>query len=62
MQASVKVTHFAGQPNSIFGPLRQFTLRLAGTPAQQQFMLHGDVVENPSLKIGIRLSRRAELP
>lgn len=63
-QATVKINvkHYSGVANSIFGGAKEFNLVLEGTPAQDQFEFHGYVVENPELKIGIRLTRRAELP
>ncbi len=62
VHAKVKVTHYAGPSNSIFGPLSESTLELTGKPARDQFELVGRVVENPNLLIGLRLKRRAELP
>ena len=62
MHASIQVTHFAGPASSVFGPQRQFNLQLSGTPSREQFLLQGHMVENPQMKIGIRLTRRAELP
>jgi len=62
VHADVKVTHYTGSTNSVFGPAKEFTLRVSGKPAREQFTLNGYVVENPSLKLGIRLTRRAELP
>lgn len=60
--AQLKVTHFAGQASSVFGNAREFNLQLSGKPNIQQFEFHGQVVERPDLEIGIRLTRRAELP
>jgi hypothetical protein len=60
--ATVKVTHYFGQPHSVFGTAKQFTLSLSGKPAQTTFDMSGNVIENPQLKILIRFSRRAELP
>jgi hypothetical protein len=60
--AELKVTHYAGSEHSVFGAARNFRLRLSGKPNRERFDIHGHVVENPSLNIGIRLTRRAELP
>ncbi len=60
--ADIRVALHNEPDNSIFGPLKEFTLRLSGQARRDQFDLHGEVVENPALKIGIRLTRRAELP
>lgn len=61
-KAIIKVTHYAGPPNSVFGQIKEFNLILEGKPSEKAFELHGHVQENPSLKIGIRLTRRSELP
>lgn len=60
--ATVKVTHYFGQPHSVFGTAKQFTLSLSGALAQTTFDMSGYVVENPQQKILIRFTRRAELP
>jgi len=60
--ADVKVTHYAGQPSSVFGPAKEFNLSLKGVPDKVQFDMVGHVVENPTLKILIQFIRRAELP
>lgn len=60
--AKVTVTHYAGQPVTVFGPAKSITLELSGAPAHGQFDMHGHIAGNPAAKIGIRLTRRAELP
>ncbi|GMV60123.1 MAG: hypothetical protein AMXMBFR72_32160 [Betaproteobacteria bacterium] len=60
--AEVEVTHYSGPPSSIFGLAKKFTLSLSGRPDRERFELHGNVVESPQLRIGLRLTRRAELP
>jgi T3SS negative regulator,GrlR len=60
--ATIKVTRYAGAPSSIFGPTKEFNLRLAGTPTHDAFELRGNVTEKPNLRIALRLTRRAELP
>lgn len=62
VQAQLKVTHYAGLPNSVFGSMKEFELDLIGIPARDRFELHGHVAADPNLMIGIRLTRRAELP
>jgi hypothetical protein len=42
--------------------INDFTLRVTGTPAQNEMLLSGYVVEDPSRKITIKAVRRAELP
>ena len=62
IRAKVKVTHYSGQPFTVFGQAKEVTLNLTGTPAQDTFEVSGTVSENPTLSISIRFTRRAELP
>ena len=62
IHAQVTVSHYAGEPNSIFGPLKKLSIVGTGKPEQNAFTIQGHVVENPSLQIAARLTRRAELP
>ena len=61
LKAEVAVTKYSAGV-SVFGDLQKFTLRLEGAPKHDTFDVQGYVVENPNLKIGVRLTRRAELP
>ena len=45
-----------------FVGLDNFNLKLIGTPAQNELLLSGHVVEDPSRQITIKAIRRAELP
>lgn len=47
---------------SVFGNVQKFTLHLEGAVKHDTFDVQGYMVENPALKIAIRLTRRAELP
>jgi hypothetical protein len=60
--ADVTATHFWGPMSSIFGPARQVHLRLTGKVAAPVMMLEGSLVEDPSRKVMVRLTRQAELP
>jgi len=62
LKAEAKVTHYFGPPNSVFGPLKEFTLKLEGKVAEHTFDLHGYLIEQPALKIVVRLTKRADLP
>lgn len=62
IHATVTVSHYAGEPNSIFGQLKKLSIVATGKPEQNVFTIQGNVVENSSLKIAARLTRRAELP
>jgi len=62
LKAEVVVSKYNATGFSVFGDLQKFTLRLEGVPKHDTFDVQGYVVENPNLKIVIRLTRRAELP
>lgn len=47
---------------SIFGPIKEFNLKLEGPYSEQRMLLDGHLVEDPRLKIRIELIRQAELP
>lgn len=58
----IKVTHFFGQPQSVFGPDKEFTLRLSGEIGRENFTVTGHRIDKPDLQIGIHFRRLAELP
>ena len=62
VQAEIEVTHYAGQPLSVFGPARQFKLSVTGKADRNAFQVVGNRVDAPDRKIVIQLTRRAELP
>jgi hypothetical protein len=47
---------------SVFGQLKEFNLKLQGEPNNTELVLKGHMVEHPELSIGLKLTRRAELP
>lgn len=61
-QVILKVKHYSGPAYSIFGTLKEFSVKLEGVPARDTFDMSGHLVENPTMKMRIRLTRRAELP
>ncbi len=62
IQAKIKCTNDRELAHSIFGDVKEFTLQVEGKLDHNEFLLHGYVIENPEMKIGINLTRRAELP
>jgi hypothetical protein len=60
MKAKVKCTNDRKSKTSIFGDIDEFNLDLQGTPSHDQFTLQGHMIENPSMKIEVKLTRRAE--
>ncbi|NJL22851.1 MAG: hypothetical protein HC895_21770 [Leptolyngbyaceae cyanobacterium SM1_3_5] len=62
VKAEVKCTNDRGFLQSIFGDMKEFNIKLEGRPQRNEFVLQGHVVENPQMKIGVKFTRRAELP
>ncbi len=62
IKAVVKVTHFAGQPYSIFGNRKEFSLSLSGEFNSPVMELGGFIIGEPKLKMLLRLTSKAELP
>jgi len=64
ISAKVTCTNDRKFLQSIFGDIDEFNLDLSGIPDEhhKEFILQGHMVEKPAMKIGIKLTRRAELP
>ena len=62
LKAEVKCTNDRELMRSIFGDIKEFNLRLEGKPHRDEFILQGHMIENPSMRIGVKFTRRAELP
>lgn len=62
VSADVKCTNDRKLLRSIFGDLDEFNLHLEGTPEYDGFILQGHMIENPSMRLEVKLTRRAELP
>lgn len=62
IKAEVKCTNDRNLLQSIFGDIKEFNLRLEGKPEYKGFILNGYMIENPTMKIAVKLTRRAELP
>jgi hypothetical protein len=62
LHAEIKCTNDRDSLQSIFGDIKEFNLHLEGKPEHSGFTLQGHMIENPAMKIGINLTRRAELP
>ena len=59
--ANIKVTHYAGPLDNVFGPLKEVNLTVSGEIGHDSFVVSGTAKEAPGT-IFIRLTRRAELP
>ena len=62
VNADVKVTHFTGEPYSIFGIRNEFKLTISGKLNFPVMELTGHVVGEPQLIMTLRLTWRASLP
>ena len=63
VKASVKVTNDRGVNPSIFGDnAKQYTLELEGEVEDSEIVLQGHRTDDKTKEIGIRLTRRCELP
>ncbi len=62
LEGELNVVNYGGKPWSVFGTLSQFSLILSGKPSDNKFDVEGALKEDPSKKILIRLTKRAELP
>jgi hypothetical protein len=62
LTGELDVVNYSGEPWSVFGTLLEFSLRLYGIPKQNTFDIEGTLNQDPSKKIQIRLTKRAELP
>jgi len=62
VNATVRVTHFAGEPYSIFGNVKTFSLLLSGKVNVPEMELSGFVAGSPQLRIALRMTKREDLP
>jgi hypothetical protein len=62
VKAKVKCTNDRKSLASVFGDIDEFNLHLEGTPSPKQFTLQGHMIEDPSKRIAVKFTRRAELP
>ena len=62
LSGNLTITHYAGEPWSIFGTVRSFNLELSGTLDDNSFIVRGYVEGELSKVIVIKLTRRADLP
>ena len=61
LRASIQVSHYQGELNSVFGPLKSFSLNLQGNLTQTGFSLSGHVEGHPQLTITILGVKKADL-
>lgn len=62
VRAKIKCTNYRKTLRSIFGDIDEFNLHLEGKPSDSEFILQGHMIEDPLMKISVKLTRIAELP
>ena len=62
IKANIKCTNDRKILESIFGDIGEFNLVIEGAVGEREINLQGHLVENTQMRIGVKLSRRAELP
>ncbi len=62
VSARIVVEHYSGNPSSVFGTRKNFTILVEGDVGEKVMEVHGQIEDEPESQISIRLTRRAELP
>lgn len=57
-----EITHYSGQPYSIFGPRDKFRVKVSGKVQEPIMELKGYLVDDPRMEFVARLTKRADLP
>jgi hypothetical protein len=61
VKAMIEVSHYRGPLNSVFGPLRSFSIELTGAADEQGFDVRGPIVGRPGPQIRIAGRKVAQL-
>ena len=61
MQATIEVKHYNGPPNSVMGPLKEFTLNLSGKTTRDSFTVTGGITDVSNMSIQISGRKVADL-
>ncbi len=59
--ATIDVKHYRGKFKPIFGKLKEFILRLEGPYDEEDMLLTGNLLEDPTRELHIRLKYHAEV-
>ncbi len=62
LHADLEVTHYAGNPYTVFGQANQIHLKLEGKVQEPVMELLGYPLEDPNQKILVRCTKRTPLP
>ena len=58
--ATIDVKHYHSECNPIFGKLEEFILKLVGDYNEDEMILTGNILEDPSRELHVRLKYHAE--
>ncbi len=61
VSGQISVANHSGTPSSVFGPVNSFNLRVSGRATGSQFVLTGEVVEMPGMRLNINCRKVDEL-
>ncbi|MBW7992452.1 MAG: hypothetical protein FVQ84_20890 [Planctomycetes bacterium] len=61
IKATIEVKHYNGPPNSVIGPLKEFTLNLSGETTGDRFEIAGGIMNIPNMSIKISGKKVADL-
>jgi len=62
IDVDLTVTHYAGQPGSIFGTRKELRLKLRGKASSPTMALQGHLVDDPTKTMTVRLRKLVNLP
>ncbi len=62
MEAELEITHYSGEPYSIFGTVKNFKIMISGKLGEPVIEAQGYLVDAPDKIILLKLTKRAELP
>ena len=60
--AEATITHYFGEPQSIFGDLEKYTVVITGEITTPEFIAEGYLKEDPRQRVFVKLVKRSELP
>ena len=59
--ATIDVKHYHGKCNPIFGELEEFILKLSGNSNEEEMLLVGNILEDPSRELHVCLKYHTEV-
>jgi hypothetical protein len=62
LTGEVEVERFSGAPNSVFGPLDRFKIKVSGRVQSPVMDLYGNLAQSPFTPIVIRCTKKSDLP